>query len=103
MVAPIQPDPPVINPTPKARFMQSGTRISNHRQMVSGSIFETSADSALLEYQRVVTESIRDNNTALAAAFKMEGALEFLHVFKMLAESPWQRAPAPQSNLNPNV
>jgi len=94
---------PVHNPTPKLHFQQSGTRISNHRAMVTSDAFNSGANFALLEYQRVLTGQIRDGNTAMAAGLKMQGALEFLDTLRQLADAPTRLPTAPSQTLNPNV
>lgn len=92
----------VINFTPKARFMQSQDNISKHRKLVDTREFERGCDFALLEYQRQVTNDARDGNTAAAAALKIRGALEFLHVFRTLSEQPLRASPVIVSdNLQP--
>jgi hypothetical protein len=93
--------PPVVNPSPKARFCQSGTRVSGHRTIVSSEQFEKSADAALLQYQSEVCLSIRDGNTAMAAGLKIEGAVEFLQTFRLLAESIRILPPPQSTNLDP--
>lgn len=83
--------------------MQSGVRISEHRSMVSSDTFERSADSAMLQYQSLVAGQIANGNDAIAAGFKLQGALEFLQTFRLLAETPRMPMPVITDNLNAKV
>ena len=87
--------------TPKDRFRQSDTRISNHRKMVEADVFERSSDAALLQYLSMISSGVRDGNTAMAAGFRLQGAFELMHTLKNISEEPprMQMEPAPQ-NLN---
>lgn len=76
----------LINPPPKKRFMESGTRISRHREMMQSPDLRTSLDYALLEYQRRMTQPACDQ-IAAAAHFKLAGATEFVDLLLHLAEA----------------
>lgn len=104
MPAPTNPPPAAnLNPSPKARFMQSGTRISNHRALIMSDAFEDAADAAMLQMQRAMANDIKDGNSAMAAGFRMLGAQEFLANFRLLAETPRAPSPPVRDNLNPNA
>lgn len=78
--------PSVTNRTPKERFMQSGTRVSNHRNMASSDGFQESADCAMLEYTgRLASHSAP--NEAGVMGLKLQGAHEFLQIFRNLGEN----------------
>jgi hypothetical protein len=76
-----------VNPSPKARFMAVKRAIESHRQMLETPAFERATDMATMEYERLVAEQVRDGNSAMAAGFKIQGALEFLQILKTLAEA----------------
>ncbi len=79
----------ITNPTPKARFQESGQNVSNHRDLIGSREFERATDFALLEYQRQLSmQDISNLNTAAAAHIKMLGAMEFLQVLRNLSEAP---------------
>lgn len=70
--------------------------------MVDSREFERACDFSLLEYQRQVMDGARDGNSAAAAALKIRGALEFLHVFRTLSEQPPPPRPTTvDDNLQP--
>lgn len=78
----------VTNPTPKSRFQSVTTNVSQHRDMVGGAAFQRAADYAMLEYQALLADRTNDAQTAVAAGMKLQGALEFLTQFRLLAETP---------------
>lgn len=90
--------------TAKERFRASDTRISNHRKMVESPSFEQSSDAALIQYMAILSQGVRDANTALAAGFRLNGAFELMHTLKNISEAPIvplaERAP---DNLNHQV
>lgn len=101
---PTNPPPAAnLNPSPKARFMQSGTRISNHRALVMSDAFGEAADAAMLQLQMALAGQVKDGNTAMAVGFRLLGAEEFLSTFRLLAETPRPPAPPVRDNLNPNA
>ncbi len=87
----------IANPTPKARFQQSGTAISDHRHLVDSTPFIQAADFAMLEYQRKLVMQATDQYAAMATGLKLQGALEFLQQLRMLAE------PEPKGESRPMV
>ena len=84
-----QPTPEAarLNPSPKTKFQALPTNISIHRQLVDRPEFEFAAQTALLEYQRVLCEQRVDMSQAAANHMKLCGAQEFLHVFWNLSET----------------
>lgn len=80
---------PVVNPSPKTRFMQSPQVVSAHRDMIATNTFQIGCDFAMLEYQtRLALITPADFNTYAASGMKMQGALEFLQILRMLGETP---------------
>lgn len=93
------PPTPILNPSPKQRFMQSGTRVSDHRNMVSSDTFERSADAALLQYAGVLANATNPNE-AMVNGLKLQGAQEFLQTFRLLAETFRAPTATVSDNLN---
>jgi hypothetical protein len=79
-------DRPQVNPSPKTRFQAVNGHISAHRSMIELPAFDRAADAAMLEYSAFTTQQNVDGNSAMATGFKLQGAREFLAVFKTLAE-----------------
>jgi len=95
---------PITNPSPKRRFMASAQNVTSHRDMIATREFERGSDFAMLQYQWTVNAGMTDTQSALAAAYKLQGANEFLQTMKLLGETP--RMPAPvidQQNLDHKV
>lgn len=94
-----------INPTPKQRFQASTTRISNHREMIASDTFSIAADFALMEYQMFLSQELSNNpNAAGIAGLKMNGAVEFLTMLKLLGEMTPKVAPKQATpNLDHNT
>lgn len=92
--------PSFANLTPRDRFQQSGTRISDHRAMVGSPIFEWAADAALLEYANMVSRATTSTE-AMGAGLKVQGAIEFLKILKTLAEPAAQITPVKPLGLDP--
>ena len=84
------------NPSPKTLVLIDKKWIEAHRNLLQLPIFDRSINQALLEYQRVLVHKAKDGNESAAAHYKMTGALEFLNLFKNLAE-PVNVAPKPQT------
>lgn len=91
---------PITNPTPKARFQESGDNISKHRDMIGSKEFQRGCDSALLQYQAVLGLRTTDMATAAANQFKLLGAQEFLQELRLLAEMPVRSAPVLNKELD---
>lgn len=86
--------------TPKARFMQSELRRSNHRELAASDQFTQSSDAALLQYCAELSNAITDTNSALACAYRLQGAFQFLRGFKDLSEMPPQPKPTQSTPQN---
>ena len=78
---------PNPNPSPKARFQSVQGNIAAHKLLLEHAHLERSLDFAMLEYQAQLATRITDPNSAMAAGSKLQGALEFLQTFKLLAET----------------
>jgi len=93
-----------INLSPKGRFLQSNDNVSRHRAMLETREFERADASAMLQYCAMIAESVKDANTALAAGFKLQGAFEHAHTFRLLSEEPPRPAtPVTRDNLDHKV
>lgn len=90
----------VTNPSPKARFQMSNETVSKHRDMVGSREFERATDFALLQYAGMLATTVSDGNSAMAAGFKIQAAVEYYQTLKLLAESP--KVPTP-TVLNGNL
>jgi len=90
----------ITNPTPQQTFQKDDKKVSAHRDMIASPAFERASEVAMLEYTRLVTMKIQDANGSAAAGMKIQGALEFLQTFRMLAETPTPRQPKPQESLD---
>lgn len=95
--------PQVLNPSPKARFMQSGDNVSKHRKMVDSGEFQRAVDAGFLQFASFHASSITDSQSAMAAGFRIQGAFDVLQTIRMLSESPNVAKPLPSENLNHNV
>lgn len=83
-----------VNPSPRARFQESASNISRHRDMIASTEFQRACDFAMLQYQGELAMQKSDNfNTHAANQMKIVGALEFMHIFRHLGE---QAQPAPK-------
>lgn len=92
---------PVINPTPKTRFQESGQNIGSHRDMVDSQVFQRAIDFAVMEYTRqLATNTAQDSQRAAVNGFKQAGAMEFIDVLRNLSESP---APMPPPTQIPQL
>lgn len=92
---------PVVNPSPKARFMDSPQSISAHKDMIATRTFERACDFALLEYQARLGQGASDFNHFAANGMKMQGALEFLMILRSLGETaPLLSISKPADNLS---
>ena len=89
---------PQVNPSPKSRFQSVPNNISNHRALIEKAEFDRAADAAMLEYQKALAAQAVDGNSAMSAGFRMQGALEFLSMFKTLAEQT--QMPAPRRDVD---
>lgn len=82
MATPVSP-----NPSPRVRFQAIPNAITQHKALLEKPEFDRAADYALMEYNRLTAEQVRDGNSAMAMGFKLQGALEYLQTLKTLAEA----------------
>lgn len=80
--------------------MESADNVSKHRALVDSRQFERGADFAMLEYTSQLAQQTDSQYAAMAGGLKMQGALEFLAIFKKLAEAP---VTAPKLTLSSNL
>ena len=88
------------NQSAKDRFQASQINIANHRQMMEQSSFEKGTDAALIQYVSEVSNDVRDQPSALAAGFRIAGAVGFLNTLKTISEKPALPAIRPSDNLH---
>lgn len=93
----------VLNPSPKARFIQSTDNVSKHRKMVDSGEFQRATDLGFLQYVAQQMQTIGDGASAMAAGYRIQGAFDALQTVRMLSETPPAPTIAPSSNLNDNV
>lgn len=75
------------NPTPKERFLQVQELVREHNKVIDNPVFQIGLDHALLEYQNAVSRQTFDNLSAIAAAYKIQGAVEFIALWKNLSQT----------------
>lgn len=91
---------PTVNPSPRARFQSIANNITQHRSLIEQPAFDRGADAALLEYAAALSRSNSNGNEAMASGFKLQGAMEFLMMFKTIAEqAPIMSRPKDPDNL----
>jgi hypothetical protein len=93
------PDKFIINPSPKNVVLADKKWCEAHRSLIQSPVLTNSVNSTLLEYQRSLINRAKDGNEAAAAHYKMSGALEFVNLFKNLAE-PVDIVTKPQQTQN---
>jgi hypothetical protein len=101
MTQPTAPTPPavsIVNHSPKQRFMTDTKSVSAHRDMVASGTFEAGSHFAMLEYMSQLAQRANDGNTAAAMGLKLQGALEFLQIMRMLGETPRMLVQAPKND-----
>lgn len=74
------------NISPRARFQESGVRLSDVRDLITKDIFRTAIDAALLQYQSELAVRTTDANAAMRTGLCVLGAHEFVTVLRQLAE-----------------
>lgn len=85
---------PNVNPTPKQRFQESADNVTKHREMIQDRAFQRGIDTALLEYQSFVSQEVSNNpGSAAFAGLKMNGAMEFVTILKLLGEQAQRVTP----------
>lgn len=95
--------PQIANPSPKTRFQIGNGNIAAHRSMLELLAFDRGADAALLEYGKLLAGQSVDGNSAMAAGFRMQGAVEFLSFLKTLAETTVMPPPRRDLDNLPNI
>jgi hypothetical protein len=90
------------NPTPKERFKAGKGNTAKHLDLVDSDDFRRSLDFSQLEYCRQVGASVNDNVTAMAAGYKLQGAMEAFRTLLTLADAmPVPTARRDFDNLTP--
>lgn len=90
---------PVINPSPKHRFRESGDNISKHRALLEMREFDRALDFAVLQYTLQASSRVGDANGAVALGYKLLGVQEFIATLKTLSEV----VPVPTQTVNENL
>lgn len=93
---------PITWHSPKQEFQSVADRVSKHREMVDSAAFSRAMDYAQREYVGYVQSQIKDEATATAAGYKIQGMMEFCACLRMLSENPVIVAQRPVGNLNHN-
>jgi len=78
------------NPTPKEVFQSQKDNLSGHNRMMEGFSFEQGLTFAQLQYFRSLGNKVTDSASALAAGYKLQGAIGFIAELRLLAEPPVQ-------------
>jgi uncharacterized protein YajQ (UPF0234 family) len=94
-----------INASPKVRFGESPQNLKQHKDILENNSFNRGADFALLQYQfeQVASGGVKDGNTAMMMGLKLQGAVEFLQTFKLLAETEKPLPPKTTPTLDHSV
>lgn len=87
MSAPISQQVHTETISPKQRFQQSGTRLSNHRELISSEEFRVAVDTALLQYQTELSSKCTDPNAAMRMGLCLLGANELITVMRQLGDT----------------
>lgn len=93
-------DQQVVNPSPATRFRADADGCRRHRELMQNANLLRAFDMALLEYSWRMSATSKDANTAAANQYKFTGALEFLNLLRMFAETT---APMPSTRINDNL
>lgn len=80
---------PSITPfsTPRDRFQSVQTNIEAHQNLIDSEAFERGSDAAMLEFCSVLSGSVANAESALAAGHQLKGAFAYLRKLKTLAEA----------------
>jgi hypothetical protein len=92
-----------LNPSPKLRFLEIEANAKAHHDLIARMDLQRSLDAALAQYQLLLSLEAKDANAAAAAHFKITGVLEFMHIFKYLAEMAPPPKPTPLAKLDFNA
>lgn len=85
--------------TPKERFQAEAKNIAQHHGLVDSPAFDRGSDAALCEYCRVLAKGVVNAESAIAAGYKLQGAVRFLDHFKTLAEQPQAEPQRPNTDV----
>jgi hypothetical protein len=82
----------IPNPSPKVRFNESEVTIKEHHRILEHPSFQKSCDAAMLQLQvelmgQIPKEQAGNFNAAAAAHLRLQGAHEFLTVFRKLTDT----------------
>jgi hypothetical protein len=91
------------NPTPKERLMEIPNAIAKHRDLVSSNEFIRGADFTMLQYGMILSNQTTNTDSAVVSGLKMQGAIEFLTVFRMIAEPIQMPKPTVMEGLDHNL
>lgn len=80
--------------------MESAQSITKHRDMVSSNEFQRGADFAMLQYNMILSNQTANADSAMLSGMKLQGAIEFLTVFRMIAEPIQMPKPQVMENLD---
>ena len=82
-------EPLNVNPTPRHKFSQEHEALSQHRELMQNVWLNRAIEIALLQMQRQ-QGGVADRDVTAAATnhFKVQGALEFLEIFRNLSHTP---------------
>ena len=90
----------VTSPNPRAQFQSSGDNVSKHRDMIGSPVFERALHFALLQYQADLCQDDNNLNECAARHLRIRGAMEFVRVLRLLAETPTIPTVKRQDNLD---
>jgi len=96
---------PVVNPTPKNRFLANTADVQTHRGIVQNPNFQKSLDFALMEYQgQLASATVPDSptffNNCAANHLRIQGVMQFIHILKGLGEKPVAPVIVDRDNLD---
>lgn len=80
------PTPATVHLSPKSRFQQSQDNLKKHHALVDSNDYARGVDFALLEYQSQLALKCSNDAAAHGMGVKITGVLEYLEVFKRLAD-----------------
>jgi hypothetical protein len=89
--------------TPRERFLQSNTRISDHKAMVESAVFVTATEAAMLEFIQGMTRGVANTQDACALGYEIVGAQNFLNCLRQLTDNETPPKRAVPGNLNPKA
>ena len=83
---------PNVNPSPKSRFLAGKSYVDKHRELIGNQNFQLGIDTALQQMLWLHSSGGEPamsvvGNTAAEKFYRLQGAQEFVHVLKTLAET----------------